>query len=235
MKITIDNGIIKNKDIRDFDKLVFGIVDTLAIDNIFMEYIEKIEKAFNISVIEFRKSLDRLEKNAFVKNVKTATKDGKIIAFRAEIMNSGLSDEILETVQKVKDEQEQEKERRRMEGLRATSDELEVITRIISYLNEKTGKHFKANTKGNKTLLLPLIRSKDYQEGDFYTVIDNMCSWWKGNPNMERYLRPQTLFTQTHMDKYLNMGKHKDAKTEIAEKREERDEKRKNASSKGWG
>lgn len=72
---------------------------------------------------------------------------------------------------------------------------------IIDYLNEKTGKTFKAVETNNK-----LIRAR-YNEGytleDFYRVIDYKVLQWKGN-EWEKYLRPSTLFSAKNFENYLN-------------------------------
>ncbi|MEG2917825.1 MAG: conserved phage C-terminal domain-containing protein, partial [Clostridium sp.] len=75
---------------------------------------------------------------------------------------------------------------------------------IIDYLNLKTGKKFKSNTK----VTLSLIKSK-FQDGftveDFRTVIDNMKTRWTGT-KFQEYLVPTTLFG-SKFETYLNQGK----------------------------
>lgn len=72
---------------------------------------------------------------------------------------------------------------------------------IIDYLNEKTGKTFKAVETNNK-----LIRAR-YNEGytleDFKAVIDYKTSKWKGT-EWEKYLRPSTLFSAKNFENYVN-------------------------------
>ena len=72
---------------------------------------------------------------------------------------------------------------------------------IIDYLNEKTGKTFKAVESNNK-----LIRAR-YNEGytleDFLAVIDYKTSKWKGT-EWEKYLRPSTLFSAKNFENYVN-------------------------------
>ena len=73
---------------------------------------------------------------------------------------------------------------------------------IISCLNEKTKKHYKANTP--KTVRLIRARLKEgFTVEDFKAVIEKKCDDWLGNEKMERYLRPETLFG-TKFDGYLN-------------------------------
>lgn len=79
----------------------------------------------------------------------------------------------------------------------------ELYGRIIAYLNEKTGKHFRVGTEV-KRLINARLNAKATEQ-DFYTVIDNMTSRWKGDKKMDEYLRPITLFG-TKFDSYLNAG-----------------------------
>lgn len=79
----------------------------------------------------------------------------------------------------------------------------ELYGRIIAYLNEKTGKHFRVDTEV-KRLINARLNAKATEQ-DFYTVIDNMTSRWKGDKKMDEYLRPITLFG-TKFDSYLNAG-----------------------------
>ena len=77
----------------------------------------------------------------------------------------------------------------------------ELYKRIINYLNEKTGKHFRV---GNEvTRLIDARLNAKASEQDFYTVIDNMCSKWLDDEKMNEYLRPITLFG-SKFDSYLN-------------------------------
>ena len=73
---------------------------------------------------------------------------------------------------------------------------------IVGYLNEKNGTRYKPD--GKDTVKLVKARLKDgYQVADFITVIDNMVARWKGDPKMDDYLRPSTLFGK-NFENYLN-------------------------------
>lgn len=73
---------------------------------------------------------------------------------------------------------------------------------IIDYLNDKTGKRFSHKSKANQKLIQARF-NEDNSKEDFFTVIDNMTAQWKGNPKMDEYLRPKTLFSG-NFDNYLN-------------------------------
>ena len=72
---------------------------------------------------------------------------------------------------------------------------------IIKYLNDKANKQYKHTTKKTQTL----IKSR-FNEGfnleDFKSVIDTKSKEWM-NTDMEKYLRPETLFG-TKFESYLN-------------------------------
>lgn len=73
---------------------------------------------------------------------------------------------------------------------------------IIKYLNSKANRDFRSTTKKTQSL----IKAR-YKEGfdldDFKTVIDNKTAAWKGKPEWDKFLRPETLFG-TKFEGYLN-------------------------------
>ena len=85
-----------------------------------------------------------------------------------------------------------------------SSENAEIIEKIVSYLNQKTGKNFKANTKETKNLITARLKEKFTVE-DFFTVIDIKCADWLNNPEMCKYLRPKTLFGPK-FESYLNQN-----------------------------
>lgn len=76
------------------------------------------------------------------------------------------------------------------------------IKDIVSFLNEKTGKHFK-ECKETERLINGRI-SEGYTVEDFKKVIDKKVKEWKNDSKMSAYLRPSTLFAPSHFDEYLN-------------------------------
>ena len=78
-----------------------------------------------------------------------------------------------------------------------------LIKEIIDYLNEKTNKNY--TYKSNVTKRLINARTEEgFTLEDFKIVIDKKTKDWD-NPKMEKYLRPQTLFS-TKFEAYLNEG-----------------------------
>lgn len=80
------------------------------------------------------------------------------------------------------------------------------FSKIINYLNDKTGKRYKVTQKWKD-----LIKAR-WNEGqrldDFAKVIDAKSEQWLNDEKMNQYLRPQTLFGNK-FDEYLNEFKPK--------------------------
>ena len=76
-----------------------------------------------------------------------------------------------------------------------------IYSRIIDHLNEKASKSFKYTTKKTKSCIDARI-GEGFTEADFLKVIDIKTEEWKDNPDMSKYLRPETLFG-TKFEGYL--------------------------------
>lgn len=77
-----------------------------------------------------------------------------------------------------------------------------IYSAIIDYLNEKTGKKFKASSKATQKLINSRL-NEGYTEDDFKNVIDKKSKEWLGT-EWENYLAPDTLFRSTKFERYLN-------------------------------
>ena len=77
-----------------------------------------------------------------------------------------------------------------------------ILKQIVDYLNQKTGKNFKAESKTTQRHILARIND-GYSLEDFKAVIDIKVKQWLGDPKMSMYLRPETLFAG-HFEGYLN-------------------------------
>jgi uncharacterized phage protein (TIGR02220 family)/predicted phage replisome organizer len=80
--------------------------------------------------------------------------------------------------------------------------EKEIYISVVSYLNEKAGTAYKHTTAKTKSAIKARI-SEGFKLDDFKTVIDKKCAEWIGDPKMEKYLRPETLFGPK-FEGYLN-------------------------------
>lgn len=75
-----------------------------------------------------------------------------------------------------------------------------IVSGIVDYLNEKSGKSYRASSEKTKAVINARIR-EGFTLDDFKRVIDSKCEEWK-NTDMERYIRPETLFG-TKFEGYL--------------------------------
>lgn len=73
---------------------------------------------------------------------------------------------------------------------------------IIDYLNQKTGKKFKATTDKTKRLIKARFK-EGFEVADFKQVVDNQTQAWLHDSKMAKYLRPETLFGPK-FEGYLN-------------------------------
>ena len=85
-------------------------------------------------------------------------------------------------------------------------DQQEELTRIINHLNESTGSNYRPNTK-DTVIKFKNLKELDYKEEDFFKVIDNKVKDWT-NSEQSKYLRPETLFRESHFESYLNERGH---------------------------
>ncbi|WP_300259899.1 conserved phage C-terminal domain-containing protein [Clostridium sp.] len=76
-----------------------------------------------------------------------------------------------------------------------------IYSRVIEYLNLKTGKSYKSTTKKTQSLIKSRL-DEGFNEEEFFKVIDNKVVEWKGT-EYEKYLRPETLFGNK-FEGYLN-------------------------------
>lgn len=72
---------------------------------------------------------------------------------------------------------------------------------IVNYLNDKSNKQYKHTTKKTQTLIKARL-NEGFELKDFKSVIDTKSREWM-NTDMEKYLRPETLFG-TKFESYLN-------------------------------
>lgn len=82
-----------------------------------------------------------------------------------------------------------------------------IYTRVITRLNEKASKNFKSATKKTKTSIDARLK-EGFVEEDFYKVIDIKCNDWLNNNEMNKFLRPETLFGNK-FESYLNQSSNK--------------------------
>jgi len=138
----------------------------------------------DIKVISFRFRIDIKECKKLISELKHY--------LDINMISDGYQSDSLETETETELETEKEKEI-------VVSDD---VLYIITYLNELTGKKFRATTEANKKLIRARI-ADGYTVDDFMTVIRKKAAQWM-NTEQEQYIRPETLFCAKHFDGYLN-------------------------------
>ena len=74
---------------------------------------------------------------------------------------------------------------------------------VIDYLNAKTGSAYKASSKATISVIRARLND-GYTVEDCKKVIDTKASQWLTNPDMVKYLRPETLFRPSKLEGYIN-------------------------------
>lgn len=85
----------------------------------------------------------------------------------------------------------------------------EIYSRVITQLNELTGKNYRHTTKKTQAYIDARL-NEDFTEEDFYRVIEIKCEEWL-DTKYEKYLRPETLFG-SKFEGYLNQSKRQQNK-----------------------
>ncbi len=92
-----------------------------------------------------------------------------------------------------------EADKRRKEEDKKRED---IYISVISHLNEKAGTSYRASSQATRELINGRL-SEGFTVDDFKKVIDKKCAEWKDS-DMEKYLRPETLFKRSKFESYLN-------------------------------
>jgi uncharacterized phage protein (TIGR02220 family) len=77
-------------------------------------------------------------------------------------------------------------------------------TELLEFLNEKAGKTYRAVPE-NLALIEARLRA-GATVGDCKAVIARTCREWRGKPEMQEFLRPETLFDPKHFESYLGQA-----------------------------
>ena len=73
---------------------------------------------------------------------------------------------------------------------------------IIEHLNKRASTSYRPSTKKTQAIIRARL-AEGFTIDNFKTVIDKKCDEWLGDEKMERYLRPETLFSNK-FEGYLN-------------------------------
>ena len=98
-----------------------------------------------------------------------------------------------------------------------------VISEILDYLNELTNSSFRVTNKNNQRLIAARL-NEGYTVDDIKLVIkDKTDEWlhkigvpeWQKDQDMEKYLRPSTLFKVSKFEEYLEKAKKNQKNREV--------------------
>lgn len=87
--------------------------------------------------------------------------------------------------------------------MKAAFEHVNEVTNVILYLNKKANKHFNEHSKTNIRLIKAILE-EGYTVEDCCLVIDEQVKNWKNDLQMNKYLRPITLFRPGNFESYLN-------------------------------
>jgi uncharacterized phage protein (TIGR02220 family) len=88
-----------------------------------------------------------------------------------------------------------------------SSTDMQIVTDVVNYLNEKTKQAFKPTTKETVQFIRSRASLDKWGLEDFKLVIDFKASDWMNDERMRQYLTPSTLFRAANAEKYLLAAK----------------------------
>lgn len=111
-------------------------------------------------------------------------------------------------------ELEKELELEKKKDIMSSNPDSIPYSKIIDYLNEKTNKRYKVTQKWKD--LIKARWNEGQREDDFKKVVDVKTQQWIESSEMNKYLRPQTLFGNK-FDEYLNEHRPSVANNRLSE------------------
>ena len=106
------------------------------------------------------------------------------------------------TEKEIEKEIEKELELEKENHSSAEAEQSSLVVDVINYLNTKANTNYKTTTNKTKTLIQARF-NEGFTVEDFKTVIDIKTAEWLKDKEMNKYLRPETLFG-TKFESYLN-------------------------------
>lgn len=177
---------------------------------------KKAAEALGLSERQVRTALDHLKKSGEISTTKTTNRFSIIKIEKWAFYQSGEDASDQQTRQQAtskrpaSDHIQEEKEGKKKKRNIYNVPSFEAAT-VITHLNQKTGKSFRVQAKSNQEHIDARI-ADGYQVSDLIAVIDNMVPRWMGDPKMEQFLNPTTLFRPKNFEKYLNAAAPKKEK-----------------------
>lgn len=85
--------------------------------------------------------------------------------------------------------------------------QLQFVSEVVAYLNQKTNQQFKETTKETIQFINSRVKLDGWELEDFKAVIDFKTNEWLKDDKMRQYLCPSTLFRASNAEKYLLAAK----------------------------
>lgn len=182
--------ILFDKKLTGNDKVIYLYLKMYGGQNkLAFTGLERISEEMNMSINTIRKSLESLQKHGYLKITKEKQKHGYFLN------NYHIYDPFNNVTIETKKELSSKED--------SSTDTKDIHKEIISYLNDKANKSFKADSKGSQRLINGRL-SAGYTIDQFKYVIDVKTKEWLNNSKMNQFLAPTTLFRPNNFGKYLN-------------------------------
>lgn len=156
---------------------------------------------WNWSITKVTSFLDLLEKDKMISHF-SDTKKTVINIVNYDLYQGDKNLEKTQEENGKKTKVNQKETNKNDKNLKNEKNEKEIYAPIIEYLNKKTGKNFSCGRKSTIQKIDARIK-EDYTLDDFKKVINNKTDQWLEDQNMNKYLRPETLFGN-NFESYLN-------------------------------
>lgn len=159
----------------------------------------------DVSDMKIRTCLDKLEKLGFL--TKSTTSDYTLLTVLNYEVYQGSDKDDIQQDNQVPTKSQPSDNQAITTNKNDKNDKNKNIVEIVGYLNERVGANFSSSTKKTMELISGRLKEGRTLE-DFKKVIDVKAEEWLGK-DREMYLRPNTLFTPTNFENYLNQANRK--------------------------
>lgn len=180
-----------------------------------------------VTIQNLRTALKLFEKLGFL--TEQSTKNGRLITVvnwekyqgQGDMLTNEITDsqqsinkastDSLTTIKEIKNDKNVKNEKKDKTGKPgAPSPE---CLEIIDFLNQTTGQNYRPTTKATQRAINGRLTEGNTVE-DFKTVIRSKAEEWLHDDKMRKYLTPDTLFTPSNFEKYLQAAKAQPPKPE---------------------
>lgn len=96
--------------------------------------------------------------------------------------------------------------KRRKKPTEATEQEQGAAVTVLGKLSERSGREYRPTTSEHVKLIVALLR-RGYSESELRLVVWDRSNRWSGDPKMDEYLRPATVFGPEKFADYLAAAK----------------------------